>query len=863
MFFSRPSYETVPVSDMETEMPVIGHDEVVEAPREIMMGIPSKMEEAAQLLKSMSLRQKIRLLSGMDLWHLKALPQFHLPSILLTDGPHGVRKQEGTDQTDLLKGRIPATCFPTASCSACSWNSPLMERVGEALGLESWKEDVAVLLGPGLNIQRHPCGGRNFEYFSEDPLLSGKLAAALTRGIQSKQVGACIKHFAVNNQETWRFVVDAIVDERTLREIYYRGFEIAVKESKPWTAMCCYNKVNGLYGSENHLFFEDILRKEWGFDGVVMTDWGASNDRTIGIAAGVDLEMPGSHGAFDNIIEKAVAKGVLSQGALDRAVQRVLSLVLLGAQLQDKAKPVVDMEQHHKLAYEVALESAVLLKNNNNLLPLAQNASIAVIGAFAKKPRFQGMGSSQVLAYQTSAAYDRLLQLTSKLTYSEGYLEDSDHLAPSLVEEAAVAAACADICVVFAGLPQSYETEAIDRTHTDLPESHDNLIYAVAAANPRTIVVLTNGSPVRMPWIDGVEVVLEGWLHGQAGGTAIADLLFGVASPSGKLAQTFPIRHEDCPSDKWFPGDMHQVQYREGLNVGYRYFDTVKKPVLFPFGHGLSYSSFEYSQLKIEKVIDDDEEILVNVEVLIKNTGQMAAAEVVQLYVNDCETSIYRPEQELKGFTKLTLQKGETKTAKFALNKDCFSFWDVGHKGWIVEPGDFEIRLAASSRDIRLTKTITIKSGKTPTARAKLTHPCKAGASENTPDSDDDFFCMLERPIPPPPQAHLANFHLNSLLDELHGSRLGRSLQNLVVRAMQKEMDNPDDPDQMLLANALAMNTPLRSLVIFSRGLLVFGVMNVILHLLNGEYCAAICLLPDALTSYLAHLISGRHNKTV
>ena len=866
MFSSSKQYDTVPVIDMEAEMPEIltrkrAEDE--EAVVTSMVGIPSKMDEATQLLESLTLKQKIRMVSGKDLWHLKAIPQFNLPSIVLTDGPHGVRKQEGTDQTDLLKGRIPATCFPTASCAACSWNPTLLERVGEALGIESRNEDVTVLLGPGLNILRHPCGGRNFEYFSEDPLLSGKLAAAMTRGIQSQHVGACIKHFAVNNQETWRFVVDAIVDERTLREIYYRGFEIAVKESHPWTVMCCYNRVNGLHGSENHIFFEDLLRKEWGFDGLVMTDWGASNNRSLGISAGVDLEMPGSHGAFDKILENAIKKGELSEYDLDQSAKRVLSLIMLGADVKAKSKPVLDMEAHHKLAYEVALESVVLLKNNNNLLPMALNTSIAVIGAFAKSPRFQGMGSSQVLAFRTDTAYDRMAQNTKNLTYSQGYIEDSDHLAPLLIDEAVVAASNADICVIFAGLPQSYETEAIDRTHTDLPESHDNLITAVAGVKSRIIVVLTNGSPVRMPWVDQVDVVLEGWLHGQAGGAAVADLLFGLTSPSGKLAQTFPIQHEDCPSDNWFPGDFHQVQYREGLNVGYRFFETAKVPVLFPFGHGLSYTSFEYSQMKVKKVIDTDLEILVEVEVKIRNTGDITASEVVQLYVNDCEASVYRPEHELKGFMKLALLKGETKTAKFYLKEDSFSFWDVGYKSWIVEPGQFEIRVAASSRDVRLKEKVVIVSGKVPSARAMQTHPYKPGALEHIPDSDDDFYFMLERPIPPPPKMHMMAIHLNSLLDELHGSWLGRSLQHAVVSTMKKEMENPDDPNQMLLANALAMNTPLRSLVIFSRGLFVFEIMHVFIHMINGKYFHAIWKMPGALMSYVVHLISGRHNAIV
>ena len=865
MVRSFNKYEIVPEIDMESGMPELStrSNNDADLSQVLEVGVPSKMAEAAQLLESLTLQQKIRLLSGRDLWHLKAIPQFNLPSILITDGPHGVRKQEGTDQTDLLKGRIPATCFPTASCAACSWNTELLEQVGQALGMESRQQDITVLLGPGLNIQRHPCGGRNFEYFSEDPLLSGKMAAALTRGIQSQHVGACLKHVAVNNQETWRFVVDAVVDERTLREIYYRGFEIAIKESKPWTVMCCYNKVNGLYGSENHIFFQEILRKEWGFDGLVMTDWGASNDRSIGIAAGVDLEMPGSHGAFDKIVEQAVKKGNLSEYAVDQAAKRVLSLILLGADLQDTPKPQVNMETHHKLAYQLAMESAVLLKNDNNLLPLAPNVSIAVIGAFAKSPRFQGMGSSQVLAYKIDAAYDRFVQHTNDLSYSPGYLEDSDQLTPSLIEEATKAASTAQYAIVFAGLPQSYETEAIDRFHTDLPESHDNLITAVAAVNPRTIVVLTNGSPVRMPWIDKVPVILDGWLNGQAGGAAMTDLLFGVVSPSGKLTQSFPIHHEDCASDKWFPGDLHQVQYREGLNVGYRYFDTAMKPVLFPFGHGLSYSSFEYSQLNLEMVTDTNEAILVKVEVSITNTGEFDASEIVQLYIHDCETSIFRPEHELKGFTKLSLQKGETNIARFHLESDAFSFWDVGRNSWIVEPGDFEIRVAASSRDVRLKQIVSIYSGRAPTARATCTHPPQSIPLESIPESDDDFLVMLERPIPPPAKMQMVNIHLNSLLEEIHGTWLGRSLQNTVLRVMKEKMDNPDDPNQMLLANALAMNTPLRSLVIFSRGLFVFGLMNVLIHMLNGEYCKALWKLPRALVSYVAHLIAGRHNASV
>jgi beta-glucosidase len=667
-----------------------------------------------ELVKEMTLEEKAGLCSGFDFWNTKAIERLGIPSIMMTDGPHGLRKQEGnTDHLGINKS-VPATCFPSAAGLACSWDKDLVNKVGAAIGEECQAEDVAIVLGPGANIKRSPLCGRNFEYFSEDPYLSSKLSATYIKGVQSQGVGTSLKHFAVNNQEYKRMSIDAVVDERTLREIYLASFEEAVKEGQPWTVMSAYNKVNGDYCSENKKLLTDVLKEEWEFDGLVVTDWGGVNERDLGLAAGLDLEMPSSGGIGDNKIIEAVKSGRISEDVLNRAVERVLKVVFTAVENKQE-NAVYSQEEHHALAREAARESMVLLKNEDNILPLREVESIAVIGAFAKNPRYQGGGSSHINPTKIDNSFEELAKVArdkTTLSYSEGYALNSDEVNESLLEEAVEAAKQAKVAVIFAGLPERYESEGFDRKHLTIPDNHRILIEAVVEVQSNVIVVLSNGAPIEMPWLDKVKGVLEGYLGGQALGGAIADILFGIASPSGKLAETFPKKLVHNPSYLNFPGDGETVEYREGIFVGYRHYDTRDVEPLFPFGYGLSYTSFEYRDLQVDKKqIKDDETITVSVK--IKNTGSIAGKEVVQLYVKDVESTIPRPEKELKGFEKVSLQPGEEKTVTFELGHRAFAYYNVKLKDWHVETGIFEILVGKSSRDILLRDTVDVESSVT------------------------------------------------------------------------------------------------------------------------------------------------------
>lgn len=664
-----------------------------------------------ELIIEMTLEEKASLCSGFDFWNTKAIERLGIPSIMMTDGPHGLRKQVGdTDHLGINKS-VPSTCFPSAAGLACSWDKEMVKKVGAAMGEECQAENVAIVLGPGANIKRSPLCGRNFEYFSEDPYLSSKLSADFIKGVQSQGVGTSLKHFAVNNQEYKRMSIDAVVDERTLREIYLASFEEAVKEGQPWTVMSAYNKVNGDYCSENKQLLTEVLKGEWGFDGLVVTDWGGVNERDLGLAGGLDLEMPSSGGIGDNKIIEAVKAGRIAEEVLDRAVERILNIVFKA--VDDKQENAVyNQEEHHAIAREAARESMVLLKNEDNILPIREVESIAVIGSFAKNPRYQGGGSSHINPTKIDSIYEELAKVAGDKTtfsYAEGYSLKSDELNESLIEEAVEAAKQASVAVIFAGLPERYESEGFDRKHLNIPDNHRILIEAIAEVQNNIIVVLSNGAPIEMPWLDKVKGLLEGYLGGQALGGAIADILFGLANPSGKLAETFPKKLIHNPSYLNFPGDGETVEYREGIFVGYRHYDTRDVEPLFPFGYGLSYTSFEYSDLQVDKKqIKDAETITVTVK--IKNTGGMEGKEVVQLYVRDVESTMPRPEKELKGFEKVSLQPGEEKTVTFELGKRAFAYYNVKLKDWHVETGTFEILVGKSSRNILLRDKVDVES---------------------------------------------------------------------------------------------------------------------------------------------------------
>jgi len=663
------------------------------------------------LISQMTLEEKAGLCSGKDFWNLKGIERLGIPSIMVTDGPHGLRKQRmGADHLGLFDS-VPATCFPSAAGMASSWDRNLINKVGVALGEECQAEDVAVLLGPGANIKRSPLCGRNFEYFSEDPYLSSEMAANHIKGVQSQGVGTSLKHFAANNQEHRRMSTDAIVDERTFREIYLASFEGAVKQSQPWTVMCSYNKVNGEFASENNYLLNDILKEEWGFEGFVVSDWGAVNERDVALANGLELEMPASKGIGETKGIEAVQNGTLSEEKLDAAVERILRIIFKAVE-EKKENATYDQEAHHQLARVTARESMVLLKNENSILPLKKEGSIAVIGEFAKAPRYQGGGSSHIKPTKLENILEEIEKSAgseASVTYAQGYYRDKDEIDEALIHEAKEVAAKAETVVLFAGLPDRYESEGYDRVHLHIPENQQRLLDAVAEVNSNIIVILSNGAPIEMPWLDKVQGLLEGYLGGQALGGAIADILFGDENPSGKLAETFPKRLSDNPSYLFFPGEGDRVEYREGIFVGYRYYDTKNVETLFPFGYGLSYTTFEYSNLSVSSNKLKDTETLT-VTVNVKNAGAVAGKEVVQLYVKDLESSVSRPEKELKGFEKIELQPGEEKAVTFSLDKRAFAYYNTELKDWHVESGEFQLLVGKSSKEIVLSEKVNVES---------------------------------------------------------------------------------------------------------------------------------------------------------
>lgn len=663
------------------------------------------------MVAQLTLEEKAGLCSGDTFWTTKAVERVGIPSIMLTDGPHGVRKQQGEADHLGLNQSVPSTCYPSAAGLASSWNRDLIRRVGEALGKEAQTEGVSILLGPGANIKRSPLCGRNFEYFSEDPYLTGELAASHIEGVQSQGVGSSLKHYAVNNQEHRRMTTDVLVDERTLRETYLTGFEIAVKKAQPWTVMSAYNRVNGVYCSENETLLTSILKEEWGHEGIVVSDWGAVNEAVASVAAGMELEMPSNYGLSQHKIAAAVQSGELSEEVLNQSVERLLNVIFKAVDHKQRAASY-DKEAHHRLAREVAQETMVLLKNENQLLPLEKTGKVALIGALAERVRYQGGGSSHVNPTKLDSIREEIEKSANgnmEIVYTQGYDLDSDENVRSLLNEAKRIASEVDTAILFVGLPDRYESEGYDRTHLELPSNQCRLIEEVAAVQPNIVVVLSNGAPVVMPWLGRVRAVLEGYLGGQAFGGAIADLIFGDANPSGKLAETFPKQLKHNPSHPYFPGEGDRVEYREGLFVGYRHYDIRGIEPLFPFGYGLSYTTFKYSNLKLEALEMTDQDTL-QVDVDVTNTGTRFGKEIVQLYVCDVESSVIRPEKELKGFVKVELAPGETKTVTFTMNHRSFAYYNVNLKDWHVETGQFQLLIGRSSRDIVLQDTVKVRS---------------------------------------------------------------------------------------------------------------------------------------------------------
>ena len=776
------------------------------------------MQNTELLLKKLTLEEKCALLSGAETFKTRGMPEHGIPQIWLSDGPHGLRKQAGESDHLGLNPSVPATCFPTASAVANSWDAALGEEIGAALGEEAAAQEVSVLLGPGLNMKRNPLCGRSFEYFSEDPYLAGKLAAGYIRGIQSKGVAACPKHFAVNSQETRRMASDSIVDERTLREIYLTGFEIAVKEGHPRSIMSSYNLVNGTYANENKHLLMEILRGEWGFDGAVITDWGGSNDHALGVKNGSTLEMPVPGGDSVRELLAAVESGKISESDIDARLSELLPLVFDTKAALDAAPREFDAAAHHALARRAAEESLVLLKNEGSLLPLAAGTKVAVIGDFAKNPRYQGAGSSMVNSTQVDVLLDKLIDSElNVIGYQQGF---DRHGKPdaALQKSACELATQADTVILCMGLDEIAESEGLDRSNLRLAQNQVDLLQAVAAVNPKIVVVLYSGSVVETPWLDNCQALLYAALGGQAGAGAVADALTGKVNPCGKLAETWPLTYADIPSAADFATRRKTVEYREGLYIGYRYFTTAEKAVRFPFGYGMSYTTFAYSDMAADEQ---------GVSLTVTNTGSVAGTEIVQLYVAKKNSELFRPARELKGFARVTLAPGEKQRITITLDDKAFRFWNVKANRWEIEGGEYELLVGASVEDIRLCEKITVHGTATVHPYEDVDLDCYY-KGDVLSVSDADFEKLLGHPLP----NGKTKIDRNLTLGELNHARspLGW-LVWLVLTILLDVSYKRGKPDLNIL---FQYNMPLRALAKMTNGAISMGMVDGIVMELQG-----------------------------
>jgi len=788
---------------------------------------------AREIVSKLTLEEKASLCSGKDHWLLKSVPRLGLSSVMVADGPHGLRKQLKEEGRPGYDKTVSATCFPTAATTACAFDRDLLYQMGRAMAEECLQEKVSVILGPGVNIKRSPLCGRNFEYFSEDPFVAGELAAALINGVQSLGVGTSLKHFAANNQETGRFTCDSAIDERALREIYLAAFETAVKKSQPWTVMDSYNLLNGVYASENYKLLTGILRDEWGFKGIVVTDWGAVNDRVEGLKAGQDLEMPGLGDYNDLKIAAAVKNGEIDESVLDKAALRLVELILKATENR-KENYRYDGEAHHALARKIALESAVLLKNDGGVLPVKPGQSLAVIGAFAKTPRYQGAGSSKIVPNKLDNAYDAFRASGVAFDYAPGY--DGVNPDASLIEEAVKTAKGKDKVIVFAGLPDEYESEGYDRASFDMPPSHNRLIEAVASANPNTAVVLQLGAPAALPWAGGVKGILAAYLCGQAGSGAIADLLLGKSSPCGKLAESWPLSIEDTPCYNYYPGSVRNAEYRESLFVGYRYYDRGEKKVAFPFGHGLSYTRFEYGGLKAGAGSFKPGGVL-EISLDVKNAGDTDGAETVQVYVAPKSTAIMRAPKELKGFEKVFLKKGESRTVKIALDTRSFAYYNVPKGTWAVEGGVYEILAGSSSRDIRLKCEVAVTGDgyETLLADQRKTSPeyFDTGAAGSFKIGDASFEALYGRKLPSSAR-EAGKIDRNSTVAEVRHIDTWKKLEAYFFKKIPEAFGESAGDVRAMFESMLA-DMPLRTLGMFGGGIVTPAVIETLVDALNGK----------------------------
>jgi beta-glucosidase len=812
-------------------------------------------DKAKELVSKMTLEEKAGLCSGRDYWRLKPVERLGLSSIMMADGPHGLRKQIGESDNLGVGESVPAVCFPTASALACSFDRELAFEVGSAIGEECLQEEVSVVLGPGVNQKRSPLCGRNFEYFSEDPVLSGEMAASMIRGVQSRGIGTSLKHYAVNNQEKRRMTVSAVIDERALRETYLKAFEIAVKKGSPRTVMCAYNRVNGDYCSENEYLLTKILRQEWGFDGLVVSDWGAVNDRVSGIKAGMDLEMPGNEGINDRKIVDAVKNQILSEQELDRSACRVTELMLEG-EARKKKNYCYDKEVHHALAVRAAEQSVVLLKNQDNILPGNQRQKAAVIGAFAKEPRYQGAGSSKINPIKIDNAWEELTGSGLEFTYAPGYgLKKGNNKnrqkgmkgaldvlnVGSLISQACEAAKGKEIVYLFAGLPEGYESEGFDREDLQLPDDQNCLIEAVASCNPNVVVVLIGGAPMELPWADKVKGILLAYLGGEGSGKAVANLLLGKSVPCGKLAETWPYRLPDAPSYHYFPGGRSTVEYRESIYVGYRYYETAGKAVRFPFGYGLSYTSFSYFDLETDRDTCNYGE-QINLNFCIKNTGQKAAKETALIFVSHKNDEVFLPQKELRDFIKISLEPGETKKVSVTLDTGSFGYYNTLIHDWYAETGDYMILVGTSSDACSLKAVIRLNSQQKPQPDLKE----KVSSYYHLTDkefvvSNKEFSTLYGKELPPQDELAQRPYDTSNTLEDVRHKLVGKLILSIAQRMAKKVTKSSKEEEGMVAASIREL--PLRNMVTSSEGMITEGMLEGILDLLNGHYFRGIIKL--------------------
>ena len=781
------------------------------------------------LISQMTLKEKASLCSGKDFWHLKSIERLGIPEIMVCDGPHGLRKQNSENKKVGIGNSYPATCFPTAVTTACSWDRDLIYRMGQALAEECLQHDVSVLLGPGVNMKRSPLCGRNFEYFSEDPELAGEMGAAFIAGVQSMGIGTALKHFAGNSQEMKRMTSNSIIDDRALREVYLRAFEKAVKKSQPWMVMNAYNLLNGTYCSENDWLQNKVLRDEWGFEGAVVSDWGAVNDRVAGLNGGNDLEMPSSGGINDAKIVEAVKCGVIDEDTLDERVDKLVDIILKGA-ANRRPGYKFDVKAHNLLSRQIAEQSMVLLKNEDNILPLkrAEGEYVAVIGTFADKPRYQGEGSSVINPTMIDSGRRAFNNSPIDVKFADGY----DRSGKRKNEDAYITEACnlaknASKAVVFIGLTDDYESEGFDRTTMKLPDGHNRLVEAVSRVNENVIVVLQGGSPVEMPWADDVKAILNAYLGGQSVAPAIVDVLTGKANPCGKLAETYPICLKDTPTSFRYPDSKEDVQYRESIFIGYRYYDKIERNVRFPFGFGLSYTSFEYSDIRLRKKNLTKGES-TKVTFTIKNTGDVAGAEIAQVYVGKPESRVFRAPKELKGFVKVYLEPGEEKKVSVELDDRAFAFWNTATDGWCVESGEYNILVGASSRDIRLEAAVKMKSEDDATIVDLRESAGVYFDGDPARAREDDFKVIYGGEFKNAPEITPDSY--NNSIDRYKNKGLAKVIYNTVDLAMKPK----GGVGNSMITNTI-MQTPVRNYVSMSNGLFTEDMADGLLKVFEGK----------------------------